>query len=161
MVYSETEVIKETLLEKCLYDHIAKRDGENINYNDWFNYMITMRQEIDTHSNIPVELEDGTTTLKTYEFATTPQVILKNLGYSRSEIKSINDCVDESYMSVGDTTSDNQILKDDRQWQYLMRVNSYPAITINNQTYTGDFDGHDIAVALCASFQSRPKICAD
>ena len=94
MVYSETEVIKETLLEKCLYDHIAKRDGENINYNDWFNYMITMRQEIDTHSNVPVELEDGTTTLRTYEFSTTPQTILKNLGYSKSEIKSINDCVD-------------------------------------------------------------------
>lgn len=42
-----------------------------------------------------------------------------------------------------------------------MRVKSYPSITINNQTYTGDFDGHDIAVALCASFQTRPKICAD
>jgi hypothetical protein len=42
-----------------------------------------------------------------------------------------------------------------------MRVTSYPSITINNQTYTGDFDGHDISVALCASFSERPQICVN
>ena len=40
-----------------------------------------------------------------------------------------------------------------------MRVSTYPSITINNQTYVGDFDGHDIAVALCASFHERPDVC--
>jgi hypothetical protein len=68
-------------------------------------------------------------------------------------------CVDDSFKTSGDTTSDNSILKEDQYWQNLMRVMYYPSITINNQTYQGDFDGYDVSVALCASFKERPDIC--
>ena len=42
-----------------------------------------------------------------------------------------------------------------------MRVTTHPAITINNETYVGDLDGKDLAVALCASFKDRPDTCYD
>ena len=42
-----------------------------------------------------------------------------------------------------------------------MRVTTHPTITINNQTYLGDLDGKDIAIALCASFRERPEVCYD
>jgi len=40
-----------------------------------------------------------------------------------------------------------------------MQVHEHPAITINNHTYHGDFNGKDISHALCASFKDRPDIC--
>lgn len=92
MAYNEVEVIKESLLEKCLYQYIVDRDGSEINYSDWFNYMISMRQDIDSHSN------SG----NTYDFATTPQGILRKLGYSNSQLKKINKCVEDSFMIPSD-----------------------------------------------------------
>jgi len=56
MVYDEIEIMKENLLEKCLYQHIVDRDGENVNYKDWFNYMISMREDIEKHSNVAVKV---------------------------------------------------------------------------------------------------------
>jgi hypothetical protein len=147
MAYSEVEMMKESIFEKCLYQYIVDRDGTEIDYKDWFNYMISMRQDIDSHSK---HNNMG------YDFDTTPQRILKKLGYSNSQVKTINKCVDNSFNIPSDLRTDNSILSEDKQWQQLMRVTSYPSITINNQTYGGDFDGHDISVALCASFSERP-----
>lgn len=74
------------------------------------------------------------------------------MGYSSRDITKIEACVDDSFEVSKDTTSNNKILEEDKQWQNLMRVSSYPSVTINNQTYIGDFDGYDISIALCASF---------
>ena len=40
-----------------------------------------------------------------------------------------------------------------------MNIHKHPIITINNQTYHGDFTGSDVARAICASFQIRPSFC--
>lgn len=112
--------------------------------------MISMREQIDLHTD---SLD--------YTFKTTPKDILSNMGYSRSTISSIHDCVEKSFEVASDYTSANSILKEDKTWANLMRVSAYPSVTINNQSYTGDFDGHDLSVALCASFLERPDVCVN
>ena len=42
-----------------------------------------------------------------------------------------------------------------------MRVNKHPSITLNNQTYHGNFRGADIAQAICEGFSPRPAVCVD
>ena len=71
----------------------------------------------------------------------------------------IEECVSNSFEEPGNMMSDNKLLKEDRRWQYLMGVNTHPSITINNQSYYGDFNGRDIARALCASFNVQKPEC--
>mmetsp|Transcript_11475 Transcript_11475/g.19416 ORF Transcript_11475/g.19416 Transcript_11475/m.19416 type:complete len:111 (-) Transcript_11475:103-435(-) len=40
-----------------------------------------------------------------------------------------------------------------------MNVETHPQLTINNQTFRGDFEGSVVATALCASFRKRPDVC--
>ena len=97
IAYEEIEVIKESLFEKCLYQHVVDKNKDEINYNDWFNYMISMRKDIDSHSKESIVGEDGKVMINTYEFKRTPQRILKELDYSQKDIKSIEKCVEDSF----------------------------------------------------------------
>lgn len=69
------------------------------------------------------------------------------------------DCVKNSFETPGNKTSDNKILKEDIQWRAKQQVMEHPAITINNQTYQGNFNGRDVVMALCHSFKTRPEVC--
>jgi hypothetical protein len=40
-----------------------------------------------------------------------------------------------------------------------MDIQEHPSVSINNHTYHGDFNGPDIATAICASFKDRPDEC--
>lgn len=71
----------------------------------------------------------------------------------------IEKCVNNSFETPGNYQSDNKLLKEDRFWQNLMSVHKHPAITINNHTYSGDFNAIDITRAICASFKNRPDEC--
>lgn len=73
--------------------------------------------------------------------------------------EEIEKCVNNSFDVPGNFQSDNRILREDRAWQNLQQIHTHPAISINNQTYKGDFNGKDIARALCASFKDQPKEC--
>ncbi len=42
-----------------------------------------------------------------------------------------------------------------------MDIKEHPSVSINNHTYIGDFNGHDIAMAICASFKDRPNVCTE
>ena len=88
--YDEVLIVKEGLFEKCLYNHIVERDGENIDYSDWFKYMITMREIIDNHK-----------TLKDDTFLRMPSQTLYEMGYSKSTVSSIQDCVENSFETPG------------------------------------------------------------
>lgn len=116
-------------------------DGDNVNYDLWFRYMISMREVIDSHEGLQEATSDE---------------ILKKLGFRKMVVKHIKDCTRISYEQTN-----NRILFRDREWQNLMRVTTHPSITINNATYLGDLDGKDLATALCASFNERPEVCYD
>ena len=83
------------------------------------------------------------------------------LGYDESFVDSIKECVKNSFATPNDYDSDNKFFKEDHFWQNLMRVNKHPSITLNNQTYHGNFRGADIAQAICEGFNPRPKVCSN
>ena len=115
------------------------KDGDNIDYDLWFRYMISMREVIDSKKGLQ---------------KTTSNEILKKLGYRKKVIEWLDQCVEVSFEN-----SENRYLSSDRKLQHLMQVTTHPTITINNETYVGDLDGHDLAVAICASFKDRPEVC--
>ena len=67
---------------------------------------------------------------------------------------SVNSCITNSF-----ETTDNWILDRDATLAKELGITLHPAITINNHTYFGDFDGQDIFHALCSSFVSKPSQC--
>jgi hypothetical protein len=50
-------------------------------------------------------------------------------------------------------------LEEDRQQAKKLGIILHPSITINNITYRGEIDGHDIFKAICAGFLDQPEIC--
>lgn len=142
--FEDQVIIEESLREKCLYKELLGeeyRDGDNVNYDLWFRYMLSMRKVIDSKFGLKKEISIE---------------ILKKLGFRKNVIKHIEQCVEISY-----NQTNNNILSVDRKLQNLMRVTTHPTITINNETYIGDIDGQDLAVALCASYKDRPEVCHD
>lgn len=83
----------------------------------------------------------------------------KGFRFIGVDFKAIEECVRNSFVEPGNIMSDNKILREDRRWQFVMGVNTHPSITINNQSYYGDFNGRDIARALCASFNVQKPEC--
>ena len=86
------------------------------------------------------------------------KLVFKSLDFDYGPIK---ECVENSFKEKGNYQSENTILKEDEKWRNLMAIHKHPAISINNQTYQGDFTGADIARAICASYQRRPDFCID
>ena len=52
------------------------------------------------------------------------------------EVGWLNECVDKSFAVEGDLSSDNRILREDRQWALSNHMRLHPAVTINNMTHT-------------------------
>jgi hypothetical protein len=53
--FSDKVIIEESLREKCLYEELlgdAYRDGDDVNYDTWFRYMLSMREVIDSHDGL-------------------------------------------------------------------------------------------------------------
>lgn len=143
-MFEDKTIIRQSLREKCLYNEIvgeSYRDGDDVDYDLWFRYMISMRHVINSKIGFT-------------QFAS--GAILSNLGVAKNVIKHIEDCVDFAYRQ-----KESSMFTKDRYWQNLMRVTTHPTVTINNKTYFGDLDGRDLSIALCASFKERPEVCYD
>jgi hypothetical protein len=54
---------------------------------------------------------------------------------------------------------DNKILSKDRFDANFFGVYFHPSISINNITYRGEINAHDIFRAVCAGFKDQPEIC--
>jgi hypothetical protein len=61
------------------------KDGDDVNYDLWFRYMISMRKVIDTKNGLQKE---------------TSMEILKGLGFRKEVVKHIEQCVEFSYNST-------------------------------------------------------------
>uniref|UniRef100_A0A7S3IG49 Uncharacterized protein n=1 Tax=Strombidium inclinatum TaxID=197538 RepID=A0A7S3IG49_9SPIT len=85
--------------------------------------------------------------------------ILRELKVGEKFIKKVQDCEQDTFYRAGDLDSENEILKEDNGFHYLMGVHNRPSITINNSTYKGDLLKADVSRALCTSFKERPDVC--
>jgi len=74
---------------------------------------------------------------------------MKSVGI---DFTAIQTCFTKSFNKPGNFESMNHVLQKDREWADLNGLAWHPAVTINNYTYRGDFDGEDIFNAVCAGF---------
>lgn len=58
-------------------------------------------------------------------------------------------CVENSFEKMGDTNSDNIVLKEDVQEKTSLGIFMHPSVTINNYTYRGNFGAKDVFKAIC------------
>ena len=73
----------------------------------------------------------------------------------------VDKCVQNSFKTPGDETSDNVLFYEDKLLAEVYGMSKHPALTINGQIYRGDLSGYDVFRAVCASFlaKDRPKSC--
>jgi len=76
----------------------------------------------------------------------------RQMRYIGIDVQNVTHCMDNSFISRGDLTSDNKIFRKDREWSTKLGVVMHPSITINNITYRGEITGYDIFRAICAGF---------
>ena len=65
---------------------------------------------------------------------------MKRLGINH---EAVQDCMKSSFED-SDYSKDNWLLARDQQLADDLSISMHPAITINNYTYHGDFDGEDV-----------------
>lgn len=72
--------------------------------------------------------------------------------------QAVDRCFENQFDTRGRTTV-VKLLEEDRVWAKTFGINLHPAISINNITYRGEFEGFDIFKAICAGFLEQPEIC--
>ena len=70
----------------------------------------------------------------------------------------LNQCVNDSFAVSGDLSTDNKILREDRQWALANHMHLHPAVTVNNMTHTNS-TGQDLALAICSAYREAPDEC--
>lgn len=72
----------------------------------------------------------------------------------------IETCINNSFVNLGDYSSQNTILLADQNEQYAKHVKASPQITIGSGFFfRGEFDAYDIKRAVCAAFKRQPVEC--
>lgn len=74
--------------------------------------------------------------------------------------QEIKACIYYSFEIPGDVTSDNLMLRADREWGEKLELIYHPTITINDYSYRGAITYDDIVDALCEAFDMRLEECA-
>lgn len=132
-------LIIESLREKCVYSEAVK----NNNVTQWYKYASRfLIRAVQTGAVSEGVAKD----------------VLVSLGLDH---EVIHKCIEDSFDVPGDYQSDNKLLRDDKMWSRVLDVRSHPMVTINNQTYQGEFAGSDIGRAICVGFKDRPAACAE
>jgi hypothetical protein len=52
----------------------------------------------------------------------------------------------------GSLETDNIILAADKAWSNSLKLHFHPSVVINNNTYTGNIKGQDLAFAICYAY---------
>ena len=134
------QFMEESLRQRCLYEVIASENNQNHNFTQWFNYVLGFIDECSHAHN--------------YQRNCSVKVMEKlNLN-----VKAVDKCYEKQFDFRGRTPIVT-ILEEDRNWAKTFGINLHPAISINNITYRGQFEGFDIFKAICAGFLEQPEIC--
>lgn len=80
---------------------------------------------------------------------------------SESEIdaQKIEKCMNESFSMPGNHSSDNKLLKKERDELIKAGIFFFPAIIVNSQTMRGDIEAQEVMQAICAGFKDAPAAC--
>lgn len=129
------DIVLEDLRQLCVF----KQTEREKNYKVWFDYIKQL------NSTCVV----GITTQCAEE-------ALKEADIDKSKLDL---CIQDSVQGSNILLHDNKLLAEERVAWNSSGIAFYPSITINNQTYRGDFEADEVKSALCASYREIPDVC--
>lgn len=84
---------------------------------------------------------------------------VKELDWEKTEQCVIDSFSTDKKGQWGNITTTNKMIEKDVEYWAKYGSNLFPSIVINNQTYRGQLETQAVMNALCASFNTPPKIC--
>lgn len=139
------EILMQGLREKCLYSLMStKYKDEGDLWWTFFSYLGKCFAE-GKPETMPKSFDEC------FDWST----VMIN---GNEEVGFVDDCVEGMFEERGDHTTDNVILRTDRQWANANQVKLHPIVAINNITYTNS-TGQDLALSICAAYREAPDEC--
>jgi uncharacterized protein YneF (UPF0154 family) len=90
--------------------------------------------------------------------ATAIQKITTAVGINSQNIQN---CYEASFEDTDPNTADNSYLKDEKSKMSSLQTHVFPAATINDASYKGNFNHvGTVMTAICAGFYTQPDMCA-
>ena len=81
------------------------------------------------------------------------------LGSAKIDKDEIQACMDDSFETPTNTSTDNSLLRKERDELIKAGIFFFPAVIVNSQTMRGDVEAIEVVQAVCAGFQERPREC--
>ena len=84
-----------------------------------------------------------------------------SLEESSIDLKKIESCMNNSFTTPSNFSSDNTLLRSERDELVKAGIFFFPAVIINSQTMRGDIEAEEVLRAVCAGFKEMPKECVN
>jgi len=137
------QVLEESLRQKCIMLSERSVKSAKQTQENFFNYIESYRSACNT-------LDKYSKQFCSYE-------TMRSVGIDGEKVF---ECVENSFETAGDRSSDNVLLKADQELVEQLGVYMNPSMTVNNVTYRGYLDGHDLFLTICQTFVSpKPQAC--
>jgi len=81
------------------------------------------------------------------------------LSESDIDAKKVENCMESSFSQSGNYSTDNKLLKKERDELIKAGIFFFPAVIINSQTMRGDIEPLEVLQAICAGFKDTPDTC--
>lgn len=140
-----TEVIKESLRQKCIYNYAYEKGGNN-NRQLFWNYILTFYQNCVNLGKI-----DSFCSENVQKILNIPIDVIKKC-YNESFIGEKNEKDYEIYLR-------NTIFDNEYELRKKNFISKSPSITINERVYLGDWKADYVFESLCSSLIRKPEAC--
>lgn len=81
------------------------------------------------------------------------------LSESEIDLEKTAKCMDNSFSTPGNYSTDNKLLKKERNELIKAGIFFFPVVIINSQTMRGDIEAEEVLQAICAGFKDTPDTC--
>ena len=141
-----TEVIKESLRQKCIYNYAYEKKGKKDNRYLYWDYIHNFYQNCVMVGKIDITCSEN---------------VLKNLKIPSTDIQK---CYEDSF--IGDKNeknyelySQNSIFDSEYELRKKNFISKSPSITINERVYLGSWKADYVFESLCSSLIKKPETC--
>lgn len=132
---SGRDILLEDLRQICIYQ-IARSQKE---HQIWWKYVQAFNE-----------------TCKNEFTESCSQDTMEKVGIN---IKTVDNCVKNSFTGKDYTMDDNLLLHHERDRMLDRGIHYFPILLINNQTFRGDLESDEVMGAVCAAYIVKPSAC--
>ena len=132
---------EELLRERCIFDSLPGKFKKL-----WFNYMLAFLEQC----------FDPETQYSKFTSECSAKILLT---LEIDNVK-INECINNSFATPGNFSSDNVLLARDQADEFSNRIRATPQVSIGQGfLYRGEFRAYDLKQAVCSAFRRQPPEC--